>query len=72
MVETTRVRSMDMKDLMIPKSDCEVVLLGDCAKQNHEILVSLKQTLNPRSNVVEKKVTVLVDILLRTHLIIYP
>jgi hypothetical protein len=52
-VENTRVMSMDFKHLIMPKSDCEVVLIGDCARENKQLMVTLKPQVSERT--VEKK-----------------
>lgn len=46
--------SMDSKQLAVPQSDCEVVLLSDCSVIDPQISVTLKT--NAVSNTVESKV----------------
>ena len=37
-----RVFSIDNKEIQMPKSHCEVILMGDCGTKQKNILVSLK------------------------------
>ena len=41
-VGNMRVFSIDNKEIQMPKSDCEVMLMGDCGTKQKNILVSLK------------------------------
>ena len=40
--EKPKIYSFDKKELLLPQTDCELILAGDCESQQKQLLVSAK------------------------------